>query len=441
MAKTIIALATPPLKGALALLRVSGDDAFAITDKLLKTPISGIKERSLLYRSIYDGDSLVDEVMLLVYPAPNSMTGEDVVEISCHGSMVIVEQIVSLYLSHGARYATRGEFSSRAFYNGKMDLIEAEAVNDLINATTVEAKNVALLSLSGQTSELLSPLKERLGEMLGLIEVGIDYPEYDEVESATLPDIAARCKSLREQIQGWISQGKEGLLIRQGVKVALVGQPNVGKSSLLNALLKQDKAIVSPIPGTTRDVVEGDLSIRGIPVHLLDTAGIRESEDQIEALGVERSRRSIEEADLVVVVLDASKKNAEDEELLRATENKKRIIIYNKSDLLSEKEAGKRYVSASEGDVGELKEAIFEALGIHEDAYLAPSFSNARELGLLKEIESYLALAEQDAENEATMDLISHSLQLAYAKVKELFGEEATQDLEDEIFSRFCVGK
>jgi tRNA modification GTPase len=256
-----------------------------------------------------------------------------------------------------------------------------------------------------------------------------------------LPGIAARCKSLREQIQGWISQGKEGLLIRQGVKVALVGQPNVGKSSLLNALLKQDKAIVSPIPGTTRDVVEGDLSIRGIPVHLLDTAGIRESEDQIEALGVERSRRSIEEADLVVVVLDASKKNAEDEELLHATENKKRIIIYNKSDLLSEKEAGKRYVSASEGDVAELKEAIFEALGIHEDAYLAPSFSNARELGLLKEIESYLALAEQDAENEATMDLISHSLQLAYAKVKELFGEEATQDLEDEIFSRFCVGK
>lgn len=441
MAKTIIALATPPLKGALAIIRVSGDEAFPITDKLFSKPISGTKERGLVYGAIHDGEALVDQVVLMVYPAPNSMTGEDVVEISCHGSMVIVEQIVGLYLSLGATYATRGEFSSRAFYNGKMDLIEAEAVNDLINATTVEAKNVALLSLSGATSKLLSPLKEELGEMLGLIEVGIDYPEYDEVEQATLPEISKKCQALREQISRWIKEGNEGLLIRQGVKVALVGEPNVGKSSILNALLKQDKAIVSAIPGTTRDVVEGDLSIRGIPIHLLDTAGIRESENQIEALGIERSRRSIEEADLVVLVLDAKEQGEESEELLRLTENKKRVIVYNKSDLLEKKEAGKRYVSALEGDVKELKEAIFGALGVHQEAYLAPSFSNARELGLLKNIEMNLAQAEEDAEAGATMDLISHSLQLAYGKVKELFGEEATQDLEDEIFSRFCVGK
>ncbi len=441
MAKTIIALATPPLKGALAIIRVSGDEAFPITDKLFSKLISGMKERGLVYGAIHDGEALVDQVVLMVYPAPNSMTGEDVVEISCHGSMVIVEQIVGLYLSLGATYATRGEFSSRAFYNGKMDLIEAEAVNDLINATTVEAKNVALLSLSGATSKLLSPLKEELGEMLGLIEVGIDYPEYDEVEQATLPEISKKCQALREQISRWIKEGNEGLLIRQGVKVALVGEPNVGKSSILNALLKQDKAIVSAIPGTTRDVVEGDLSIRGIPIHLLDTAGIRESENQIEALGIERSRRSIEEADLVVLVLDAKGQGEESAELLRLTENKKRVIVYNKSDLLEKKEAGKRYVSALEGDVKELKEAIFEALGVHQEAYLAPSFSNARELGLLKSIEMNLAQAEEDAEAGATMDLISHSLQLAYGKVKELFGEEATQDLEDEIFSRFCVGK
>ncbi|MCR5491325.1 MAG: tRNA uridine-5-carboxymethylaminomethyl(34) synthesis GTPase MnmE [Bacilli bacterium] len=441
MAKPIIALATPPMKGALALIRTSGDGVFDIIDSLMpKAEIGKRRERGIYYGALKDDGKLIDLCVVFVYPAEVSPTGEDVVEISCHGSMLIVEEIVQAFLSRGAEYATRGEFSSRSFYNGKMDLVEAESVNDLINATTAEAKNLALLSLSGKTSKLVAPLKQEISEILALVEVNIDYPEYTDIEEATNDKIVDSCAKIRGSVAALIKEGREGQIIREGVKVALVGEPNVGKSSLLNALLSQDKAIVSDIPGTTRDVVEGDLAIRGIAIKLLDTAGVRDTEDVVEKLGVERSNKSIDEADLVIVILDASKDETSNP-LLDLTKNKKRIIVYNKADLVSSKDDGKLYVSALENDIEPLKEAIFNSLSVSDSAYVTPSFSNARELALLKDIEANLRQAEEDAKMDLGADLISVSLQTAYNDARKLIGEDPTQDLTDEIFSRFCVGK
>lgn len=441
MAKPIIALATPPMKGALALIRTSGDGVFDIIDSLMPTlHISETRKRGIYYGAIKDDGKLIDLAVVFAYPAESSSTGEDVIEISCHGSMLIVEEIVQAFLSRGAEYATRGEFSSRAFYNGKMDLVEAESVNDLINATTAEAKNLALLSLSGKTSKLVAPLKKEISEILALVEVNIDYPEYTDIEEASNDKIIEACRKIRGDVSSLIKEGREGQIIREGIKVALVGQPNVGKSSLLNALLKQEKAIVSDIPGTTRDIVEGDISIRGIAIKLLDTAGVRATDDAIEKLGVERSNKTIDEADLVIVILDASKDESNNP-LLEMTKNKKRVIVYNKSDLLDSKVDGRLYVSALENDIEPLKDAIFNSLSVSDSAYVTPSFSNARELALLKDIDANLAQAEQDARLDLGADLISVSLQAAYNDARKLLGEDPTQDLTDEIFSRFCVGK
>lgn len=442
MNKPIIALATPPLNGALAVIRTSGDGIFAITDQLFSKKVSGTKERSLLVGTISDEGKPIDMVVLMVYPGPNTMTGEDVVEISCHGSMVIVGQIIQAYLSRGAVYATRGEFSSRAFYNGKMDLIEAESVNDLIRATTVEAKNVALMSLSGKTSKLVGPLKKEIADLLALLEVNIDYPEYTDIEEANVEKIERTCHEIREHLSQLIAEGKQGEIVRNGVNVALVGAPNVGKSSLLNALLSEEKAMVSSIPGTTRDIVEGEISVRGVPIHLLDTAGIRESNDPLEGMGIERSKKAIHDADLVVLILDASKgMTPEDEEILKTAEGKKVILCYNKADLLTQKEGNKLYVSALNNDIKPLKDAIFEALSLGKDAFEKPSFSNARELGILREIDADLKEAEDGAKNGLTVDLLSVPLQAAYNETRKLLGEDPTQDLSEEIFSRFCVGK
>ncbi len=438
MNSVIVALATPPMNGALALIRSSGNGVFEMVSSLFNKEFAPVKEKKMVFGTFGTKEKPIDQVVLLLYPGPNTTTGEDVVEITCHGSMVIVEEIIAAFLAKGAKYASRGEFSSRAFYNGKMDLIEAEAINDLINATTVEAKNLALLSLSGETSKLIVPLKEKISSLLASLEVGIDYPEYEDIEELTQAQVGEECRKIRQMLRGLIETGTEGELIRKGVSVAIVGEPNVGKSSILNALLQKEKAIVSSVPGTTRDVVEGDISIHGVPIHLLDTAGIRESSDQIESLGIEKSKKSIEEADVVVLVRDPSTK---EDEFLPLCKGKCIIRVLNKSDLLSEKEDGFVLVSAANGEIEPLKEAIYQSLHLSESSFLTPSFSNARELGILKEIDFDLAQCEEDAANQLPVDLLSVHLQSAYNHIRELLGEDPTHDLTDEIFSRFCVGK
>ncbi len=438
----IVALATPPLKSALAVIRLSGEGVFACTDRFFSRPVSNLKERTVLPGTFSFEGNPIDQIVLLAYPGPNSMTGEDVIEICCHGSMVIVNEIIKAYLSCGVRYATAGEFTSRAFYHGKMDLVEAEAVNDLINATTAEAKNAALLSLGGKVSPLVKTLKDDISALLALVEVGIDFPEYDEEEKIDGEKLMDGCLRIRALLHDLVRQGEQSRVYREGVNLALVGKPNVGKSSLLNALLQQNKAIVSNIPGTTRDVVEGNLSIQGIPVRLLDTAGIHESEDAIERLGIEKSKESIEEADLILFIREAGTKLDEEERSLqKLVEGKPVLTVFNKTDLREDEGEPGIYVSAISGDVDALKDAIVKALGVEENAYKIPSFGNARELGILKRIDAEIAEVIEGVENGVLLDLLSAILQNAYNDVRELLGEDATHDLTDEIFSRFCVGK
>ena len=437
----IIALATPALVSALALIRLSGDGVFSLTEKLAGKSM-GVEDKPKIVHAFltHEGRTL-DEVVLLCYPASRSMTGEEAVEISCHGSPLIAGEIIEAYLSLGARYAVNGEFASRAFYNGKMDLIQAEAVNDVIRATTSESKNVAMLSLKGETSKLLLPFLEKVSSLLALVEVGIDYPEYDEEEQATLPALQKGIEEMEKDIDALIEKGSSGRYVRNGVDIALVGEPNVGKSSLLNALLSEDKAIVSPIPGTTRDVVEGNISLRGLPVRLFDTAGIHETEDEIEKLGVQRSQKTLENATLVLLIRDERGQTEEYKRLKKTLEGKRVIEVCNKTDLAAPSEEGLCCVSAKNGDVKALEDAIFNALSLNEDVFVTPSLSSERELALLKQTRLCLEEARRLCLEGATLDIISSSLQEAYNDVRKLLGMDPTQDFADEIFSRFCVGK
>lgn len=442
MGNTIVALATAPFRSALALIRVSGDEAFSITDQIFTKKVSGTTKRQMFFGTIKDNGQDIDLVVLLAYPAPHTMTGEDVVEISCHGSPLIANQIIECYIARGARYAARGEFSSRAFYNGKTDLIEAEAVNDLINATTKESKALSLMSLEGKTSKLVGPLKKSLADLLSLVEVNIDYPEFTDIEQANEKTILESTEMIRKQVGELIKGGQEGRIVKDGVKVAIVGEPNVGKSSILNALINEDKAIVSDIPGTTRDVVEGEINLDGVVLHLLDTAGIREHAQNIEKQGIVRSQKAIAEADVVILVADARKSlSKEDEKIAKLAKGKIFITVFNKDDLIVKKDPDKLYVSALKKDVEPLKKKIFEELGIEETAFILPSLNNARQLGVLNQIDHCLEEAERDCKASAPIDIVSVNLMAAYNLSRQLLGEDSTMDLTDEIFSRFCVGK
>ncbi len=444
MFETIVALATPPMKSALAIVRVSGDDCFDIVSKCFSKDIREIKERTLLHGFIENKQKgqKIDEVILAIYKGPKSFTGEDLVEIICHGSSLISQQILGVLLENGARMATNGEYSSRAFLHQKIDLIQAEAINDIINSTTKEAKDLSMLSLTGKTSNLLAPVKTRLADIISLIEVNIDYPEYEDIEQANKTQIITVCDEIVNMINKLIDDGEKARIIKDGIKVAIVGKPNVGKSSLLNALVGEEKAIVTDIAGTTRDIVEGEINLNGIVLHLLDTAGIRESSDVVESIGVNRAKKSIEEAEFVIVVLDGTKNlDKEDEQILELTKNLNRIIIYNKSDKIGEKDDGNIYVSALKQDIEPLVKEIHKKIGLDEQTFKQPALNNTRQIGLLKQAKMSLLKAKEDAGNDLTVDLISINLMDAYNSILDILGERNRTDLSKEIFSRFCVGK
>lgn len=444
MFETIIALATPPMKSALAIIRVSGDNCFEIVSKCFSKDITSLKERTLLVGYIEDkkNDIKIDQVVLAIYKGPNSFTGEDLVEIICHGSSLISQQILDILLENGAKMATNGEYSSRAFLHQKMDLIQAEAVNDIINATTKEAKNLSMLSLNGKTSKLLEPVKTRLADIISLIEVNIDYPEYEDIEQANKEQIIVICDEINQMIDKLINDGEKGRIVKDGIKVAIVGKPNVGKSSLLNALIGEEKAIVTDIAGTTRDIVEGEINLNGIVLHLLDTAGIRTADSVVESIGVDKAKKSIDEAELVIVVLDASNElSKEDKEILELTKNLNRIVVYNKADKLSDSKDGNIYISALKNNTKPLVDEIYKNLGLDEQVFKQPSLNNTRQIGLLKQARQALLQAKEDAQNDLSVDLISINLMAAYNAVLDILGERNRTDLSKEIFSRFCVGK
>lgn len=441
MFETIVALATAPLKSALHIIRVSGDDCFEIVSKCFSKDIKDIKERTLLIGHIIDEGKIVDEVVLAIYKGPKSYTGEDLVEITCHGSVLIANEIIQLLLSKGARLAVNGEFTSRAFLHERIDLIQAEAINDVINATTKEAKELSLLSLKGETSKLVTPIKTRIADILSLIEVNIDYPEYEDIEVANKGHVVSLADELVPVIDNLIANGEKGKIIKEGIKVALVGKPNVGKSSLLNALLGESKAIVTDIAGTTRDIVEGEINLNGVVLHLLDTAGIRDVEDKVESIGVEKSKDAINNADLVIVLLDASSElDEQDKEILELVKDIPHIIAYNKVDKTNKPVDGIS-ISALNNDITPLKDAVYERLGLKEETFKTPSLNNVRQLGLLKNIKESLLKAKEDALNDLPIDLVSVLLHDAYNSSLEMLGEYNQTDISKEIFSRFCVGK
>ena len=442
MFETIVALATPPMKSALAIVRLSGDDCFDVVSKVFSKDIRKIDKRTALVGQIKNGETVIDDVVVNVYKGPKSFTGEDSVEIICHGSLLIANEIIECCLAAGARLATNGEYSSRAFMHNKIDLVQAEAINDVINATTKESKNISLMSLSGETSSLIYPIKKRIADILSLIEVNIDFPEYEDIEQANKEMIISTVDEIHEMILKLIDDGQKAIIIKEGIKTAIVGKPNVGKSSILNALLGEDKAIVTEIAGTTRDIVEGDINVGGITLHLLDTAGIRETGDIVENIGVNKAKSSLDKAELVIVVLDASNElSKEDKEILKLTENKKRIVIYNKADLIKNKIDNAIYVSALNKNLDSLIKEIKQVIGIEESAFKNPALNNVRQIGLLKQADNSLLKAKEDASFDLTVDLISVSLLEAYKAIQEILGEENQSDLSKEIFSRFCVGK
>lgn len=442
MFNTIVALATPPLKSALAIIRVSGDDCFDIVSKVFSKDIRDIKERTLLVGKIVDKDNIVDDVVIAVYKGPKSFTGEDLVEIICHGSMLIANQIISLLLKNGAVLATNGEYSQRAFLHQKIDLVQAEAINDVINSISNEAKELSLLSLKGDTSILIEKVKSRIADILSLIEVNIDFPEYEDIEQANKTMIINVIDEIHDLVDKLVSDGEKAQIITNGIKTAIVGKPNVGKSSLLNALLGEEKAIVTSIEGTTRDVVEGTANLDGIILHLLDTAGIRESDNVVENIGVSKSKDTIKEADLVLVVLDSSKELTEqDKEVLELSKDKNRIIVCNKSDIKKIEYPDAVFVSAKNIELSDLKNAIKNMYGITDKTFKQPALNNARQIGLLKKTLISLDKAKQDAQNDLPVDLISVNLNDAYNTILEILGENVDADFSKEIFKRFCVGK
>ena len=441
MFETIVALATAPLKSALSIVRLSGDDCFFVVNKIFSKDLTKYTKNSIIHGQIIDGTETVDDVVLLLYIAPHSFTGENSVEIISHGSPIIFNKIIDLCIKSGARLATGGEFSSRAYFHGKMNLMEAESINDLINAESEESKKISMMALEGKTSLLIEPIKTTLGDLLSNIEVNIDYPEYLDIEEAISEKIGEFCRDILKYIDELIKNGNKGNIIKDGIKVAIVGKPNVGKSSILNALLNEEKAIVTNIKGTTRDIVEGKINLNGVIINLFDTAGIRESSDVVEEIGIKKSIEKLNDSDIVLCVFDSANFDNEDKEILELVKNKKHIIVYNKSDLIKEKVADNLYISALNKDIEPLKNKILEILDLKKENYENPSIANVRELGLLKNIKEILKNVLRDTQNDVPIDIINSEIKEAYLKTLSITGEDFDFDISKEIFSRFCVGK
>ncbi len=450
---TIAAIATPIGEGGLAVLRLSGPRALAIADLSFQPARdsaprpSAAKSHTLHFGHIVRDGRKVDEVLLAVMRAPHSYTCEDVVEVSCHGGILPARSVLEVLLANGARLAQPGEFTRRAFLNGRLDLAQAEAVVDLIHSQTELALRAAGEQLAGKLSARINELRDRLLETLAHIEAHIDFPDED-----IAPDTRAQLLQRFEQSLAFMDQllgtAREGQVLRRGVRAAIVGRPNAGKSSLLNQLLGRDRAIVSPQPGTTRDTIEETANIRGLPVVFVDTAGLREARDEIEAEGVRRSRQSIEHADLILQVLDGSAPlTAADEAFLTEFAGKRRILIRNKSDLplLGELPPGSSSVDVScvtgQG-IEPLKDAIKELIWSGEiRADMLEVMINSRHQEALQRGRDGVARALDAMNADATLELVAADLRLAVNAIGEIVGKTSTEDLLDMVFSQFCIGK
>jgi tRNA modification GTPase TrmE len=425
--------------GAVSTIRISGDEAIEIAGKLIEKDLSQAEGYTIHYGTVKEDGEPVDEVLVSVFKAPKSYTGEDVIEVSCHGGLYITRRILSLILGLGARMARPGEFTERAFLNGKMDLAQAEGVDDLIRAKDAMNAKSAVHSLKGSVAKLLEPLEEDLTQIISNIEVNIDYPEYDDVHVLSEEEVLPKSEAWLKQIHQIITTAQQAVTIREGVDTVILGRPNVGKSSLLNALLEEDKAIVTDVAGTTRDLVEGTVRIGGITLNLIDTAGVHSTEDAIEKMGIDRSMQAMEKAQLIIVVLDGSEAMTEDDQqLLAMTENRNRIVVYNKAD---QKKTGDVSISAKNKQLDELITAIQEKYEKELNAADTDTLNNERQIGLAMQAEKSMQDVVTALKNGVELDLVTIDLENAWTALREITGKSGKEDLLDEIFSRFCLGK
>ncbi|KAF3298783.1 tRNA uridine-5-carboxymethylaminomethyl(34) synthesis GTPase MnmE [Carnobacterium sp. PL12RED10] len=456
---TIAAISSAPGEGAIGIVRLSGDDALAIADKVYnlgQKKLSTQDSHTIHYGHIVDpkDGQEIDEVMVSVMREPKTFTREDIVEINTHGGIVATNRVLELVLREGATLAEPGEFTKRAFINGRIDLTQAEAVMDLIRAKTDRSMDLAVKQLDGKLSNLIENLRQDILNTLAQVEVNIDYPEYDDVEEMTLKLLGEKTTIIKNRIDGLLSTAKQGKILRDGISTAIVGRPNVGKSSLLNALLREEKAIVTDIEGTTRDTVEEYINIRGVPLKLVDTAGIRDTEDVVERIGVERSKKALMEAELVLLLLNQSEAlTAGDRELLALTQDHKRIIIMNKIDLPNQllKESLLEWVEEDEiiatsmmtqEGIDALEEKIadyfFSGQSGEKDATYV---SNARHIDLLQKASQSLDEVKNGIDMGMPVDLIQIDFTRAWEILGEIIGENAPDELLTQLFSQFCLGK
>ncbi len=439
---TIVAISTSMLSAAaINIIRLSGDNCFNVLDKIFVSKDKDYQGYRIYYGFIADPktNEKVDEVLVNVFRNPKSFTGEDMVEINCHGGLYVTRKIFTLCLTYGAREALNGEFTKRAFLNGKIDLTQAEAINDLIVADNKDNAKLAMNSLGGSIRRLLEPMIDAVEQCIAHIEVNIDYPEYDDNGIITAGEVKTLVEKWLIESEDILNVAESSLVVKEGIKTVIVGKPNVGKSSLLNALLNQDKAIVSDIAGTTRDLVEGEVRLNNVTLHLIDTAGIRETDSSLEQMGIKKSKEALEKAQLVIVVIDSSDIDQEDHQLLEETEGYNRIVVYNKADL-KESDQGIT-ISAANNDISQLVEEIDEMFKENKIALTQPALTNERQISLMRKAKESMQLALEALNSEVPLDLVTEDLQNSYRYLKEILGEYSKEDLLDGIFSRFCVGK
>lgn len=454
---TIAAISTPVGEGAISIVRLSGDEAIKIADKLFSGKnLYEVNSHTLHYGKIVNpnNDEVIDEVIVSVMKAPKTFTREDVVEINCHGGYISVKRILELVLENGARLAEPGEFTKRAFLNGRIDLSQAEAVMDIINSKTKQAMKVAVTQLDGKLSRLIKKLRQELIETIAHVEVNIDYPEYDDVEEMSHEMMKKKTKYVHAEIEKLLEVANQGKILREGIKTAIIGRPNVGKSSLMNALVQEERAIVTDIPGTTRDIIEEYVNVRGIPLKLIDTAGIRETKDLVEQIGVERSHKILQEADLVLFMLNNNEEITDDDrKIIDSLNETNYIVIINKTDLpqkinLNEVKAlvkDRTVITTcliNDEGLDQLEKAISNIF-FTEDLFSddVTFVSNVRHIHLLKQAKSALEDAMEAIELGVPLDMVQIDVRRTWEYLGEIIGDTASESLIDQLFSQFCLGK
>ena len=450
MEDTIAAVATTVGESSINVIRISGKDSISVANKIFSKDISNVSSHTVHYGFIMENGEKVDEVLLSVFKSPKTFTTEDIVEISVHGGNSSVNKVMELILSNGARLAEPGEFLKRAFLNGRIDLTQAEAVGDLISSQTESSRKMALKGVDKTIFKTINELKEKVLALIANIEVNIDYPEYEDAVIVTNELIIKTINELKEEINKLLKNSKKGLLIKNGLKIVIVGKPNVGKSSILNALLDENKAIVTNIKGTTRDIVTGVLVIEGVKIDILDTAGIRETDDVVESIGVKKSVDAIYEADLVLFVVDSVDGfTNEDSEVLEHIKDKEVLVVYNKNDVVKDYKNDKlkdyESINISTFDnnmISKLKDEIakiFDLKSIAESNYMY--ISNARQIALLNNCIDIIGDIDNSVKNNELVDMIEIDVKKLWETLSEITGEVSSDDLLDEIFSKFCLGK